>query len=545
MSFIDWNAGAEAGQSALDQQQYAQNQLQQTQQLRALSALRGIDLSNPDSLHQGINALAGLGMFEQAKAASDLSRTAAVNRVAIPLVQQEAAAEGQQGSQSGPGNLDVEKHERLLTEANQALNDIMSTTDPAQRQQKAQSWKAHFASEGVPEDAIDGVIGDLSDPGLQGHQANIQRELQQYTVTNSPGYQGAADALNRFAGKPILTGALAGSGLDPSTGLNLAANITSPARNYQTQAAYAPQIAGSTVAAENIAGANTAGAIQTEAGARTRGVVENTPQSVNVGGVNYEVVPNLSGGTPTLREAQLQPAGSTQTPVPAHGLTPAEVTAQQGLGTAASAQLTADRAASGQLGATMTPLRQIINKLPETNIGPGTPGTNELRSFVISQLPWLAKLDPGYWNEAKIKTADYNTLQKYMVQVATQGLNAAFGAGSDARYAAVVSGNPHMTMDQLGARQVTELAMGAARAQAAPALLFDQTGLPVTDYPSWKAHWGATVDPRGFMLDVLPKADRQRMLAGIAKGSTEAAQLKAAKDAAEQAGFFKDSDIPR
>lgn len=280
MSFIDWNAGAEAGQSALDQQQYAQNQLQQTQQLRALSALRGVNVNDPDSLNTRINALAGLGMFDQAKAASDLYRTSAINQAVTPLVQ-EAVGNARQGMEqpSDQGQMDTEKHERLLTEANAALSDIMSTEDPQQRQQKAQAWKTHFANEGVPEDAIDGVIGDLSDQGLQGHQANIQRELTQY----QPGYQQSKSALNSGLANPIVMGALGGAGVDVAPGLTLAANITSPVRGEQAQLAFAPGIAGATTTATNIANLNTLPAVQQAVSqASARGAAAGSPMEITM-----------------------------------------------------------------------------------------------------------------------------------------------------------------------------------------------------------------------------------------------------------------------
>lgn len=549
MSYIDWNGADEATKAYNDQTAGAQQQLAQSQQLRALSALQGVNLNDPAALNGSINALARLGMFDQASALSGLYKTSAINQSVVPLVQSSIQnAEQSQNQPQQSNNLDTEKHQRLLTEADQALTDIMSSPDEATRQQKAQNWRAHFAAEGVPEDAIDGVVGDLSDAGLQGHQANIRRDLQQYTVQSSPGYAQAAGALNGPLANPIVMGALGGAGIDVAPGLGLAANITSPARSEQVQAAYAPGIAGATTAATNVAGANTADAQRTSSEAVAGGAA--------AGGAPYELVPGLTDpttGAPLYRSraefAASRPGGpplpgaGAAPAIPSAGAPPGVAQAAAETGGASGQQLASDRASAAGLQATVTPLRQIRNLLPTTNIGPGTPGTNEIRSFIIAQLPWLQKFDPSYWDAAKIKTANYDDLQKYMAQVATTGLNATFGQGSDQRFAAIESGNPHATMSQLGAKAVTDLAIAAARAQAAPALIYGNR--PPQDYAGWKANFGSTVDPRGFMLDLLSKQDRAKMLAGIPRGSTEADNLVRGKQAAERAGMFTETDIPR
>lgn len=309
MSLIDFQAAALPAQIQGQQTQNQQNALNLMQQQRALSALRGIDINDPDSAQRGINALAGLGQIDAANALTNLAFTRGVKSATLPLVQEsiDQARQSQKEQAQGQGQPDIEKQGRLLTEANTALGDIMSTQDPAARQQKAQAWKAHFLGENVPEDAIDGVVGDLSDQGLMAHQANVQRELQQFQVTHSPGYQQAAAALNSGMASPPVMGAMEAAGIPTAAGLGLAANITSPLRAAQVGAAYAGPTAF----------ASTAGTRQAEGQfpALNAGEQYVYDQAGNVAGIR-----NAAGVLQSLEQRQTAAAqGVANVPTPPEG----------------------------------------------------------------------------------------------------------------------------------------------------------------------------------------------------------------------------------
>jgi hypothetical protein len=555
MSYIDWNAGQEAATAYGTETANANAMLDQSLRLRALNALHGYNANNPDSVNASVNALGGLGMFEQASAASNLAKTSAINRAITSEVPGAMSSDQQQPETQQQ----VQLHENMLTDSAAILDHIMSIKDPQQRQQAVQEGKDYFSKQyNVSGDDIDQEMGDFSNnTSLMAHRAEIQRQLDTYAAAHQAGVQGSLAQLEKWSRMPApLVGAFQAAGADPTPALQVATNLTQGLRGI---AAAGPTAQASEVG-RNIGAAGTAPQIAAAAGAQSGGTAAgqapygavtinmgdgSTIQAHAVTGANGQVTWKQIEPTPAGAPAAAASGGGAPAAANNTGFGAAPSPQRQGIYNASGQQLVADRATAAQLGQTITPLRQVINKLPDTNIGPGTEQTNELRSFVIAQLPWLTKLDPKGWDAAKIQTANYNELKKYMAQIATTGLNAAFGAGSDARYAGILSGNPHITMDKLSATQVTELAVGAARAQAAAPLLFDQTGQDPGQYSQWKSNWGASVDPRGFMLDVMSKADRQKMLAAIPTGSNEAKAIKKARNDAEQAGFFQDSDIPR
>lgn len=280
-------------QNALASAQAEQQSFQNLQQQRVLGALASVNLDDPNSTNNTMQSLTRVGALEQAAALSNLGRTRVQNQLAQTAIGQAQQQMDSQGSQQSEqqGQVDADKQQRLLTEANAALNDLISTTDPDQRQQKAQQWKAHFQQEGVPEDAIDNVIGgDPSDnTNLLAHQANIQREL----ATLTPGYKQAAANLGGPLANPITMAALGSgpNGLDVAPGLGLDAGIVAPYRAGLTQEA----TAGPVTAAGNVGAATTAGAVGQVAHAQAAGSAAGSG----------------SVGSPPVAGARLSPDGKS------------------------------------------------------------------------------------------------------------------------------------------------------------------------------------------------------------------------------------------
>lgn len=252
----------------------------------------------------------------------------------------------------------------------------------------------------------------------------------------------------------------------------------------------------------------------------------NQPQTISKGEIaTPEGMPKASGVT--------GPGGTLNA-----GLRPGVAEAAQ----ASSQQYADDLKAAGSAQTQMVPLRKVYDLLPTTNTGPGTQVTNGWRSFLHSQLPMLDKIIPGF-DQRKIDTANADELKKYMVQIASASA-AQFGAGTNEKLAVAASGNPNPDMSNLAARDVVRMNIALLRAQQARMAAFEETGGDPQDYAKFSAKWARQVDPRAFMLDLLSKQERQKVLSGINTDAEKRAFL-AGKRAAEETGLFSEDDIPR
>ena len=321
MSFIDWNAAAIPSQVQGQQLQNAGTQLEQVQKLRALNALRGVDLGNPNSVGSALNGLTSLGMVDQAKALTDLAQTRAINSASLPVVQS-ALSEAQSSMQPEGQQSDLDaQHRQILQQGADAVNDLLNTADPTQRATKAAAYKQKFAQMGLPQANIDEVLGDLSDQGLKQHEAFLTAAAngqeadhptgyaasQNVFNANNPGGSEAAQTLQGHLANPIVQAALAKAGIDVSPGINQAISITGPARAAAASAPYtATEVKGPNNEPVTMSAANFA-AGQAQPGARP--IIGASPGQVqaqtSAAQAPYQAVnlPPGPGGQPRMESA--------------------------------------------------------------------------------------------------------------------------------------------------------------------------------------------------------------------------------------------------
>lgn len=315
MSFIDWQLANPTQPAQIPSAGVlgAQQGYQLGQQGAMYSALRNVDLGNIDSVNRSMSGLARIGMADQAKALSDLAVTRAQNSAALPYIPgitsgglqraksvldrlngatpaAQAAAPQQAptpqlGDPTQPPAAGTDrtaamqaKQQQLMQEAASATQDLLNYKgDPALREAAAATYRQHFAQEGVPQGNIDEVLGDLSDAGLQAHNAYFQDQLSggsggvahptNFAASRSalgggggPGYDQATDVLNSGVADPFVQAAIAKyGGLDLKPGIDTALSITGPARNAAASAPYTkvdlpgPQGQDEVVSAQNFA----------------------------------------------------------------------------------------------------------------------------------------------------------------------------------------------------------------------------------------------------------------------------------------------------
>ena len=186
-------------------------------------------------------------------------------------------------------------------------------------------------------------------------------------------------------------------------------------------------------------------------------------------------------------------------------------------------------------------LKKALAGINDAQTGANSEGLNELRSTIQTFSPKVASalgINPN-------QVASYDEAKKYLTQYAA-GTASAYGPGTDAKLAAAATGNASTHISQLAAKDVIRVNMGLERMGQAQVAAFNAAGQPggLSAFPTWSANWARTVDPRAFMLDVLPKADRLKVLSSLKTVADQRAFL-AGKRAAEAAGQFSEGDLPQ
>lgn len=604
MSFIDWNAAALPSAIQGQNTQNAQQQLALIQQRRAMNAFQGVDVGDPASVQAGINKATQYGLVDQASALTNLAQQRGINQASLPniqtlgsmfggkLAQEQALSsqpqQSQQPSQSQfqqsdnatglPDDFAQAHKDQMLWGAN-ALRDLDSLSgDPGVQAAQAAVYKQEAIAKGFPADAVE---RDFADPTKYGalaqhledwangaenpapHPTDNQEGRSFLQSIYNPGAENAAGVLNDpFWTNPAVMGfAQKYLGVDLTPGVNANIAMTGAGRQGAAGAAFAGPQAFATTTATNIANLNTLPATQFAVQrAAAEGQAAGSPMDITLqdGSKEKAVLGYDQDGKPYAIPVGSPPAGGGNAnapnvtgagPAAGPGRAGAPIVAPspqtQGTYTASAAQLATDRAnAAGSMNQQVA-LGKILDLLPTTNTGPGTQVTNGWRSFLLSQLPMLEKLNPNLTAD-QIQTANANELKKYMIQVSS-GAAAQFGQGTNEKLAVAASGNPNTEMDALSARDVTRTTRAILRANIAMPQLFAQQHPDPADvgqYSQWAANYAATVDPRAFMLDMMTAPERQKMLAGITSASDKRRFAQGVIDA-EQAGFINRADLPK
>lgn len=585
MSFIDWSAAALPSQIQGQNLQNQNAQLDLVNKNRALNALRGVNLSDQGSVQNALNGAVQSGNVGLAKATSELAQSRAVNQANLPNIQGLAGIFGTriakmggaqpdpQQSQSGqPTPQQLQQAQGTLQAAGEAIARVKAAP-PEQRSQILDQEAQQFQVSGLDPAAIGAVKqhladSDFSDESLDDLTNHYAEHAQNYgtmaaggppgdnlsthpTNTYGPGTDNAAQTLNDpLYTDPLSMGYSKGQlGVDLGQGADLAANLTANQRAapFQTVTAEDAQGRPNTLSAKNFA----EGQLQPGASPIVGATPYTKASQADLAAAPYNPVTTNTGpgGAPQTQSALqfAQGRGAPQAPgagpgpanaPPLTAPSPAAATVNQAGGT----QYASDLVTAGQSQQQVNALQQIIRLLPTTNIGPGVEATNNMRSFLQTQLPILNKIIPGA-DERAIATAHTNELQKYMAQLASAA-SGQYGPASDAKLAEAISGNPHMSMDNLSAADVTKTMLALKRADLAKPYLFSTTNADPSQYAGFSSNYARTVDPRAFELDMLTAPQRQAMMATITSPEDKAKFTRGVQ-AAEAAGYYHRSDLPR
>src|ERR1700722_12042407 len=515
MSFIDWNAAALPGQIAGQQTQNAASQLALVQQNRALSALHGVDLSNPDSVGSALNGLAQIGMADQGKAVLDLAYQRALNQAKLPVatgafgeaadaIAAQRAQDAQQSSQQPQPAQPSPQQLQQAQQTMQAASDAVGRIKAAPPNQRLAAWNAErqqFASQGLPTQALDAGGQHLSDANFSDealddltnhyseHAANfgamaggapagvnlsthptnawntgaasppVGYPNTQQLQASDPNIASAQAHLNSPLRQPLVQGAItAATGIDQAPGFQQDIALTGPARQEAAHAAFAPTVAASTTTATNLANLNTLPAVQQAvAEASAKGSAAGSPMEITLpsGAVQKGIVNYDESGKPyfvPIGQAPTATGGQAGAPI-------ASPTIAGAKGIAGGAQASVDAATAfenytnGYKGrkANLDNLRQAAGDI---STGPQAPFWGKIGQIAAEygiQTPFAPTTD---------QTAAYEEVRKMALSVAAQQMSQlglpATNQGTD-----IAAGTtPHEETSPLGIKRLTGVLEG-------------------------------------------------------------------------------------
>jgi hypothetical protein len=229
--------------------------------------------------------------------------------------------------------------------------------------------------------------------------------------------------------------------------------------------------------------------------------------SSNFGGT----VTGATADQPTFKDrfaSAFRPAGPTTALPPGAGEA-LNIGAQAGANAAS-----AGRERAAKYNRDIFPLTQAIpalEKLGTKGTGPGTDTINNIKSFVLSNVPGVKESD---FNGT---VADYDKARKYLTDFVNQTGN----SGTNDKLAAAFAGNPSVGISNAAAVDVAKSALSLRRMQQAEDLAFEKSGLPDRDRQKFSVQFNSSQDPRAYGIDMMGKEKLQKLLKGMTKKERE------------------------
>lgn len=190
------------------------------------------------------------------------------------------------------------------------------------------------------------------------------------------------------------------------------------------------------------------------------------------------------------------------------------------------------RAEASNYQRTVFPLEKSIDtldKLGTKGTGPGTDTWNNMKSFILSNVPGVT--EKTFDNTVK----DYDEAKKYLTDFVNQNGN----TGTNDKLAAAFAGNPSVHISNAAASDVAKSAMALARMKQAQVIAFGRTGLPDRAYAKWAADNSAQWDARAFGVDKMTKDAKAKLYKELDKDPREGALFDQSLEIAHNLGLVK------
>jgi hypothetical protein len=232
------------------------------------------------------------------------------------------------------------------------------------------------------------------------------------------------------------------------------------------------------------------------------------------------------GEVPTA--AEVMPATTPSGPSgPRVGLPPGEPEAAS----ASGQHLAQERVRAGNFQREIFPLTQAIpalEALGTKGTGPGTDTINQIKSFVLSNVPGVKESD---FNGT---VGDFDKSKKYL----TDFVNQTGSTGTNDKLAAAFAGNPSVGISNAAAVDVAKSALALRRMQQAVYREFEVQGKPAQQFSRWYAQSIDKTDPRAFGVDMMTDEAKSKLRAQLKKNPVEEKRFEESLNMAVNMGFL-------
>lgn len=216
---------------------------------------------------------------------------------------------------------------------------------------------------------------------------------------------------------------------------------------------------------------------------------------------------NRLGATPPGAPGQSFNSRFSGEPITPGAPPPGFEQAAEQTGGSSGKMLAADREAAATYNARTFPLQQAIplmEKLGTKGTGPGTETINHIKSFLLSNAPWVTEKQLSDVNS-------YDKANKYMVDY----VNRTGSTGTNDKLAAAFAGNPSVHISNAAATDVLKSALSLEKMRNAQLVEFRKQKLPDNQYADWAARWNHEQDARAFGFDLMSADKQKKMLEGM------------------------------
>jgi hypothetical protein len=154
-----------------------------------------------------------------------------------------------------------------------------------------------------------------------------------------------------------------------------------------------------------------------------------------------------------------------------------------------------------------------LAKSGELTTGQGAQAINDIKSWLQTRASTFG------WNVQTIANSKFQELDKYL----QQNVNAQpMAAGSDARLASALTGNPSSHLNNLALTDVLKATQALQRMEQMAALDFRARGEPNGQFNRFMSDWQTSHDPRAFVFDQMSDEQRTKMVGGMKDGERAA-----------------------
>ena len=217
---------------------------------------------------------------------------------------------------------------------------------------------------------------------------------------------------------------------------------------------------------------------------------------------------------------------------PVTGLAPGVAEAETRAGGASGEQLAHARTAATNYQRDIFPLSQAIDSLERLGTkgtGPGTEEINQLKSFILSNVPGVKSEDFSGTVE------DYDKAKKYLTDFVNQTGN----TGTNDKLAASFAGNPSVGISNAAAVDVAKSALALRKMQQAITLDFERKRLPASQYSRYVAQLTNSLDPRAFGVDLLKPDKKAKLAENLNKHPEDKVNFERSLQLAVELGLIK------